>query len=314
MSNDFDFISSTIEVDVFELSKIVTYKSLSEDCSIPVNRAKSGLQKFVDRNKDRVKWTYIIGGFKTIPQLSHLSSKSDSVNCQFQYILVPSSELENSKRLFSQITTVHIYSVQKGSLSSHIELCNHHQIRHSQKILVKEEMESQELDEPKPPQLVSQKELEEYAFLSNTKSQIITKFSPSQEPDETEKVKTHTDNTLLLPKKEKIDDESLHSEEMVTTEKKNQTKIPHKTSSKPNTLLSLFEQKPKTESNTHENQENVEESSDNGHNNKDNKDKTQKDTPSKKTNSSKGSKGTLLSFFQSKEGNSKPPSKKHKPN
>ncbi|ORY08414.1 hypothetical protein K493DRAFT_309829 [Basidiobolus meristosporus CBS 931.73] len=84
---------------ICEDKSIVTYKWLSRQLRIPANDAKKLLYQFITESTDQVHCIYCISGFLLVDESHHI-------------ILVPQEDLEITKKKFSKITGVHVYSVQ----------------------------------------------------------------------------------------------------------------------------------------------------------------------------------------------------------
>ncbi|XP_064638777.1 DNA polymerase delta subunit 3-like isoform X2 [Lineus longissimus] len=100
-----------LEEFVFDEDKIVTYKWLSRSLAVHVNAAKQMLYSFVDhqRNKkdvDSLNVTYLVCGVKG----------EDKGNITHHVEIVGEERLNAVKSTYKQITSCHVYSVQKSKL------------------------------------------------------------------------------------------------------------------------------------------------------------------------------------------------------
>ncbi|KAG2196400.1 hypothetical protein INT47_012904 [Mucor saturninus] len=87
-----------LNIAVMQENKPVTYNSLARSLSIHVNTAKQALYEFSKENQRTVHAVYCLTGRTT----------KDN---QFRIQLVKASELEETKKMFKQITGIHVYSV-----------------------------------------------------------------------------------------------------------------------------------------------------------------------------------------------------------
>ncbi|XP_015755735.1 PREDICTED: DNA polymerase delta subunit 3-like [Acropora digitifera] len=90
--------------------KIVTYKWLSRTLSVPANKAKHMLYAFVQKQRasnslHELNITYFIGG--------RCVADEDTVH---KFFIIHEKDLEESKKTFSVVTSLHIYSVQRCKL------------------------------------------------------------------------------------------------------------------------------------------------------------------------------------------------------
>lgn len=97
-----------IEQLVFDENKIVTYKLLSSELSVHVNKAKQLLNEYITdhcvRGNNDLNVYYAVSGFqKYNGQKIH------------KLAVVSKNELEEIKKGFSALSSIHIYSIQKSS-------------------------------------------------------------------------------------------------------------------------------------------------------------------------------------------------------
>ncbi|XP_067057698.1 DNA polymerase delta subunit 3-like [Acropora muricata] len=90
--------------------KIVTYKWLSRTLSVPANKAKQMLYAFVQKQRasnspHELNITYFVGG--------RCVADEDTVH---KFSIIHEKDLEESKKTFSVVTSLHIYSVQRCKL------------------------------------------------------------------------------------------------------------------------------------------------------------------------------------------------------
>lgn len=94
-----------LEQLVFDENKLVTYKSLSIVLNIHVNEAKQYLHDFYSKKlkeKQALYAKFIIAGFHQPSQTVKVMIDSDK-------------NVENTKKLFSEVTSCHIYAVSRGN-------------------------------------------------------------------------------------------------------------------------------------------------------------------------------------------------------
>ncbi|KAK9764460.1 hypothetical protein K7432_008016 [Basidiobolus ranarum] len=84
---------------ICEDKSIVTYKWLSRQLRIPANNAKKLLYQFVTESTEQVHCIYCVAGILMASDVHHI-------------ILVVQEDLEVTKKKFSKVTGVHVYSVQ----------------------------------------------------------------------------------------------------------------------------------------------------------------------------------------------------------
>ncbi|KAJ7375535.1 DNA polymerase delta subunit 3, partial [Desmophyllum pertusum] len=110
MADEEELYFANLDEFVNDEDKIVTYKWLSRTLSVPVNKAKQMLYAFVQKQKaskaaSHLNITYIIGG--------RCSVNGDIVH---RYVITQDENLEETKKTFSPVTSLHIYSIQKCKL------------------------------------------------------------------------------------------------------------------------------------------------------------------------------------------------------
>eukprot|EP01112_Ceratiomyxa_fruticulosa_P020676 TRINITY_DN7128_c0_g1_i1.p1 TRINITY_DN7128_c0_g1~~TRINITY_DN7128_c0_g1_i1.p1 ORF type:complete len:301 (-),score=86.89 TRINITY_DN7128_c0_g1_i1:639-1541(-) len=102
--------SALIELSVFDESKVITYRYLSREYALPSNTSKQILADFAKKWPEEVEPVYLIAG---------KLKKGETVNKEntgtFSHVvkLVDESGLDDTKKMFSSITSLHVYSVQK---------------------------------------------------------------------------------------------------------------------------------------------------------------------------------------------------------
>ncbi|CAK9438484.1 uncharacterized protein LODBEIA_P27080 [Lodderomyces beijingensis] len=89
--------------EVITNSKSISYRAFSRSLSIPLVRAKTTLYEFYRKNKDTLSASFVICG---VDQNGTKCVKY----CQDEYMI------DHSMRQFSEISTVHVYGVQKKDL------------------------------------------------------------------------------------------------------------------------------------------------------------------------------------------------------
>ena len=96
-----------IEEYVQDEERIVTYKLLSRKLDVPVNTAKHMLYAYAVNCKvaDPIHVTYFVSGM--------VGSNGDT---HHEVCIVNESSLEETKQRFSQLFSIHVYSVQKAYL------------------------------------------------------------------------------------------------------------------------------------------------------------------------------------------------------
>lgn len=106
MLEDNSYLES-IEEYVQDEDRIVTYKWLSRKLDVPVNAAKRMLYEYAVKCKDAdpIHVTYFVSGIA--------GSNGDT---HHELCIVNESSLEETKQRFSQLFSIHVYSVQKAYL------------------------------------------------------------------------------------------------------------------------------------------------------------------------------------------------------
>lgn len=103
-----DEATEKIEQLVFDENKVVTYKLLSSELSVHVNKAKQLLNEYITdhftKGKNDLNVYYAISGFQKCS--GHKIHK---------LAVVPKDELEKIKEDFCALSSIHIYSIQKCS-------------------------------------------------------------------------------------------------------------------------------------------------------------------------------------------------------
>lgn len=84
-------------------ANIVSYKWLSKTVQVPSNLAKRMLHHYKETHQDAVKPVYLIGGLMA----------DDAGQVQHKFQLIPETAIESAKQSFNELTTLHIYSLQK---------------------------------------------------------------------------------------------------------------------------------------------------------------------------------------------------------
>ncbi|XP_020620218.1 DNA polymerase delta subunit 3-like isoform X1 [Orbicella faveolata] len=110
MADDEELYLANLDEFVNDEDKIVTYKWLSRTLSVPVNKAKQMLYAFAQKQKtsksaSHLNITYIVGG--------RCSLDGEKVH---RYVITQDENLEETKKSFSVVTSLHIYSIQKCQL------------------------------------------------------------------------------------------------------------------------------------------------------------------------------------------------------
>ncbi|XP_078381074.1 uncharacterized protein LOC144663867 isoform X2 [Oculina patagonica] len=110
MADEEELYFANLDEFVNDEDKIVTYKWLSRTLSVPANKAKQMLYAFVQKQKaaksaSHLNITYIIGGRSSV----------DGEIVQ-RYVITQDENLEETKKTFSPVTSLHIYSIQKCKL------------------------------------------------------------------------------------------------------------------------------------------------------------------------------------------------------
>lgn len=117
MADESELYLENLDEFVNDEDKIVTYKWLSRTLSVPVNKAKQMLYTFVEKQKAlnsecKLNITYLIGG-KCI-------ANEDTA---YRFAIIQEKDLEETKKTFSLVTSIHIYSVQRCKLKDSNSLC-----------------------------------------------------------------------------------------------------------------------------------------------------------------------------------------------
>ncbi|XP_073255176.1 DNA polymerase delta subunit 3-like [Porites lutea] len=110
MADEEELYLANLDEFVNDEEKIVTYKWLSRTLSVPANKAKQMLYAFIQKQKSQksssqLTITYIVGGRCLLD--------GDTVQ---RYVITQDKDLEETKKTFSPVTSLHIYSVQKCRL------------------------------------------------------------------------------------------------------------------------------------------------------------------------------------------------------
>lgn len=110
MADEEELYLANLDEFVNDENRIVTYKWLSRTLSVSANRAKQMLYAFVQKQKKSnsgsdINVTYLIGG--------RCSVDGDMVH---RFVITQDEKLEETKKNFSFLSSLHIYSVQKCKL------------------------------------------------------------------------------------------------------------------------------------------------------------------------------------------------------
>ncbi|EGW35313.1 uncharacterized protein SPAPADRAFT_58535, partial [Spathaspora passalidarum NRRL Y-27907] len=89
--------------ELFENSKPVTYHKFSRQVNIPMEKAKTWLFEYYEKNKDKLAATFLISGATTTGRSIRLSKDE--------------SNLDDDVKKFTSISTIHVYSVSQRKLN-----------------------------------------------------------------------------------------------------------------------------------------------------------------------------------------------------